>query len=330
MPAGIGPLDVREGGVRVLALRHARDHQLVDRRAPVDHEVGARIDRLGVDSQIGEHRRRGDVELPIGAVQLPPRGAVLSPRGCDRRPHAGVTREHGLRSRFERLEERDHGRPAEVVRELPDAGGPAFELGWRQDRGLFPKLRRARIDPDLPVGQVGRLSGLLRVLGRRDDDDRRRDAEREGDSRQGRSGTGLIADQVSQRQSRRDGDSPSQAGEDANGQRAHQQAAEDGRHDPGDDERRPVSPRERQTADADGDQDCGRKRSVACGPRLRRSPGEREHHGDAGDRSRRPPGGGGGPEDREQGGQRDQPPGKAEPVDAMSDRRLERRGEGDP
>ena len=41
----------------------------------------------------------------------------------------------------------------------------------------------------------------------------------------------------------------------------------------------------------------------------------------------RPPGGGGRPEDGEEDGRRDQPPGKAEPVDAMVDGGLERRGE---
>ena len=106
--------------------------------------------------------------------------------------------------------------------------------------------------------------------------------------------------------------------------------AEDRRHDPGDDERRPVSVGQRETADADRDQRCGRDGRVACGPRLRRSPREREHDGEAGDRSRRPPGGGGRPEDREQDGRRDQPPREAEPVDAMVDRGLERRGEDDP
>ena len=67
-----------------------------------------------------------------------------------------------------------------------------------------------------------------------------------------------------------------------------------------------------------------------AGLRPRRSPGQREHDREAGDRSRRPPGGGGGGEDREQRGHRDQPPRNAEPVDAMVDRGLERRGDDDP
>ena len=69
---------------------------------------------------------------------------------------------------------------------------------------------------------------------------------------------------------------------------------------------------------------------VPRGPRLGRSPREREHDGEAGDRSPRPPGGGGRPEDCEEDGRRDQRPRKAEPVDAMVDRGLERRREGDP
>ena len=109
-----------------------------------------------------------------------------------------------------------------------------------------------------------------------------------------------------------------------------EQAAEDRRHDPGDDEQRPVSVGQCETADADRDQRCGRDRRVACGPRLGRSPREREHDGEAGDRSPGPPGGGRCPEDCEEDGRRDQPPRKAEPVDAMVDRGLERRGEDDP
>ena len=47
-------------------------------------------------------------------------------------------------------------------------------------------------------------------------------------------------------------------------------------------------------------------------------------------RSPRPPGGGGCPEDGDEDGHREQGPGQAEPVDAMVDRGLERRGDREP
>ena len=110
-----------------------------------------------------------------------------------------------------------------------------------------------------------------------------------------------------------------------------EQAAEDRRRQPGDDEQRAVSVGQRETADADRDQRCGRDRRVACGPRLGRSPREREHDGEAGDRSRRATRRRRSPRATARTtAMRDQPPRKAEPVDAMVDRGLECRGEDDP
>ena len=60
------------------------------------------------------------------------------------------------------------------------------------------------VHADLPVGQVGRFAGCLLLLGRRDDDDRRGDAEGEGDGGERRPGAGLVAGEVSQRQARGD------------------------------------------------------------------------------------------------------------------------------
>jgi hypothetical protein len=122
-----------------------------------------------------------------------------------------------------------------------DALGQAVELSGCVYRGELANLRWAEVDPHLSGGQVGRFGRLLRRLGRGDDDDRRRDAEGEGDGGERRSGTGLVADEVAKRQPGCDGDSPGEAGEDADRQRAYEQAADDGRHDPGDDQRRPVS-----------------------------------------------------------------------------------------
>ena len=78
-------------------------------------------------------------------------------------------------------------------------------------RGELASVRWAEVDPHLSVGQVGRLSRFLRRLGGGDDDDRRCDAEGEGDCGERRSGTGLIANEVSKRQSGCDGDSPGDA-----------------------------------------------------------------------------------------------------------------------
>ena len=67
-----------------------------------------------------------------------------------------------------------------------------------------------------------------------------------------------------------------------------------------------------------------------CGLRSGRARRERERDGDAGDRSPRPPGGGGRSEDCDEDDHREQRPGQAEPVDAVVDRGLERRGDREP
>ena len=141
------------------------------------------------------------------------------PRELDRRKHPGVADDQGGVARLEGLAERDHRRLVESGGELRTRA--ARRSSWAgASTGVLRSLRRAEVDADLPVGEVGRLGRLLRLLGRGDDDDRRRDAERERDRRERRSGAGLVADEVSQRQSRRDRDAPGQAGEDADRQRA--------------------------------------------------------------------------------------------------------------
>ena len=148
----------------------------------------------------------------------------------------------------------------ETCGELADARRAPCELGGRleRERDELRVLRSARVHPDLAVGQVRRLGGhplvLPLLLGRRGDDDRRGDAEGEGDGGECRSGAGLVAGEVSQRQAWGDGDVPGDPGEDADRQRAEEQRAEDRRQDPGDDERRAVSVGQRETADADCDQ----------------------------------------------------------------------------
>jgi hypothetical protein len=83
-----------------------------------------------------------------------------------------------------------------LVGELSHARGQAVELGQCLRRDDFPSLRRAEVDADLSAGEVGRLGRFLRLLGRGDDDDRRCDAEGEGDRGESRSGTGLVANEV--------------------------------------------------------------------------------------------------------------------------------------
>jgi hypothetical protein len=93
--------------------------------------------------------------------------------------------------------ERDHGRAVEVCRELADSSGHAFELGGRLGRDALRIGRRAGVDADLPVGQVGRLGVGLSLLGGGDDDDGGGDPEDQGDGGEGRPGAGLVAGEVS-------------------------------------------------------------------------------------------------------------------------------------
>ena len=213
----------------------------------------------------------------------------------------------------------------QLAGELSDARARARQLSRCVDRRELPGVRGAEIHPNLSVRQVGRLGRRLRFFRRGDDDDRRRDPESERDRRERRAGPGLMANEVSQRQPRRDGDPSGDAGEDADREWAEQQAADDRRHDPRDDEELSLPVGERETADADRDQRRCRDRGVARGPRSRWAARERMNDRKAGCRPSRPPGGRGCAEDGEEGRRRDQPPGKAEPVDAMVDCRLERR-----
>ena len=158
--------------------------------------------------------------------------------GVERRqqPGAGFGLEEGRRAWLDDLLERDHGRPVELGGELLDASGRAVDPLPRVRRDRFPELRWADVDADLPVRQVGRLGRLLRLLRRGDHDGRGADTERECDRRERGAGTGLVADEIAQRQARRDREPAGQAREDADRRRAQEQTAQDRRHDPHDDQ----------------------------------------------------------------------------------------------
>ena len=161
---------------------------------------------------------------------------------------------------------------------MADARSAPCELGgrleWERDELRF--VRGARVHPDLAVGQVGELGGhpvvFLLLLGCRGDCHRCCDAEGEGDRGECRPRSGLVAGEVTEREARADRGVSGGSGEDADREWAQEQGAEDGRDDPGDDERHAVSVGQCETADTDRDQRRGRDRRVACGPRLRRTP----------------------------------------------------------
>ena len=137
------------------------------------------------------------------------------------------------------------------------------ELGGCPDRerDQLRVPRRARVHPDLAVGQIGRRGGRLlsvpRLLGRRRDDDGRSDAEGERDGGERSAGAGLVAGEVAHCQPRGDRRAAGRPGKDADRQRAQEQRAEDRREDSGDDERLAGSVGEREAADSSGDQQGG-------------------------------------------------------------------------
>ena len=101
---------------------------------------------------------------------------VVDPNAVDR---AGLVA--GLAGAVQRYD----GRIVEIRREPADADSHAFELGGRQNRDEVRLRDRARVHADLLRGEVGRRACRLPLLGRRDDDDRRRDPECEGDRGEG-------------------------------------------------------------------------------------------------------------------------------------------------
>jgi hypothetical protein len=168
--------------------------------------------------------------------------------------------------------QRNHGRAAEVAREPADTNGQVDEPAARVDRQGLAIVLRAEEHPQLPGRERRGRTGSFRLLGREDDDDRRRDAERDRDCRQCCSGTSLVPDEVSKRQARRDREAPGHRREHADRHRPEQQRPEDRPQEPGDDQRRRVSIRERETGNAGTDQCGGHNRRVARRPRQRRSP----------------------------------------------------------
>ena len=129
------------------------------------------IDRGGVDSEVAEHGRRGDVERPIARLKL--LGTVL-PRETDGdEGPVALEGDEGRLAGLDGLAERDHGCPSRWAASCRTrAARRASWAGVWSERDELAGLRRAGVDPDLAVGQVGRLGGHLRrllLLGRRDD-----------------------------------------------------------------------------------------------------------------------------------------------------------------
>src|SRR5262249_20251548 len=213
MPADLDLLDVRDE--EQPALGHARDRELVGRDAAVEEEVRARIDRLWVDSEIPEHRRRGDVELRLAGEQLP--GSL---RELDRWKDLGIAYGHGGYARFHDLAERKHGCVVELGGDPSSVCGQLADASGRVDRGELPSLGRPEVDPDLSVGKAGRLTRSLGLLGRGDDDDRRRDPERECDGGERGTRAALVTGEVSHRQPWGDREPSGDSGEGADRERA--------------------------------------------------------------------------------------------------------------
>ena len=123
------------------------------RDAAVGEEVGARIDRGGVDSEVLEHRGRGDEELRFGRGILAAGGAVESSRevdrreapACRRRRMAGAPGWMALRSGITVARSSWCG-------ELSDARGQTSELCGCVDRGELPRTPAGRCRR----GSVGR------------------------------------------------------------------------------------------------------------------------------------------------------------------------------
>src|SRR5262249_51491372 len=156
MPADLDPLDVRDG--EQPALGHARDRELVGRDAAVEEEVRARIDRLGVDSEIPEHRRGGDVELRLADEHLSVPGSLGE---LDCRKDLRLADGHGGYARFYDLAERKHGCVVEFGGDPSSVCGQLADASGRVDRGELPSLGRPEVDPDLSVGEAGRLTRSL-------------------------------------------------------------------------------------------------------------------------------------------------------------------------
>ena len=228
----------------------------------VGQEVCGRIDRRGVDAEVPEQGRCGDVEARCEVEAL---GTRLSREtGCDDGPVA-LEGGQGRLAWVDGLPQRDHDGLTETCGELVDARSTRCELGRRLDRQR-DELRVSRstgVDPDLPVGEVGGLGGHPFVLPLlfccRDDDDRRCDAEGEGDRGECSPGTGLVAGEISQRQAWSDGDVTGGPGEDADCQRTEEQGAEDRRQKPGHDQGLAGSVGEREAAHSSRDQQGGQQ-----------------------------------------------------------------------
>src|SRR5262245_3045927 len=114
--------------------------------AAVDEEIRGRIDRGGIDAEVPQHLRRGDVELRVGPI-VP----AEPPRESHGVEHARVADEEGTGSGSSNTVQRNHGRVVECARELLDAGAETTESSERIDGCHLSVVAGPEVHTDLPV-----------------------------------------------------------------------------------------------------------------------------------------------------------------------------------
>ena len=206
-------------------------------------EVRARVDDGGVDSEVPEHRRRGDIDTG-SLVQLWAAGPLRKTDGDE-----GAVTLEGDDGRIAGLVGLPEGitaaspRPAALWRTRAALRASCGRLEWERD-----ELRFVRGGPCTPgtwlsdrLGSSAAIRSSSFFLGCRGDGHRCCDAEGEDDRGECRPRSGLAAGEVTEREARADRGVSGGSGDDADREWAQEQGAEDGRDDPGDDERHAVS-----------------------------------------------------------------------------------------
>ena len=105
------------------------EDELVRRDGCIHEKVRARIDRVGIDSEVPEHCGRGDEELRFGGVHLPRGARFESPHEPDGRKHSHASDDDWPRAGLKSVMKPEYGCPAELRGKLTDAGCEKLELG---------------------------------------------------------------------------------------------------------------------------------------------------------------------------------------------------------